>query len=753
MPKWTVLKTSQGKILNNQVISGTADSPLRITRIVASRKGGMSTSQLLSATKETLLSSDRYAQDLQIVDVLGTNQVPPFTEEQAVIVGQLRNDRSDSYMSGTTTWDLCQIGVFAKASDGNEVLFLIAQDSEPDTIPIKSDNIIISNYSFNLLSSEDLQIESTLLNAGGLVTAEVFSALKNRVLAVEEDYLSKTVGGSVLGSVDLCENLTTQNISGKLLANGVYPIISGFSEIDSEVFKENGVKLEDKYYYIKRITTSVDFNDYHGEGYNGIYEICATPTNLPNVAGLGILFVHYHSSTQRTVQIYYPGKYNYPFLRYYNDDTWSTWKRQCDGGNAAAVGGKLVSDLFIKTGQYIRIEETDFNTVTTMGAYTIGTDNGSLMTESKNQPVGAYQWGTLAVFASGSYGLTQVYYTHTGDTYTRGLYGDVNWNSWKKCGENADTLDGKHATDFYPQGTKNGDSTITLQSCYNQINAGEFSDIDITYGMVISKESDNDGDSSDCPSILVSELGDAASFNMRYTDGEFSTNFNTHRRTLSVGASATIVIAASDTYPESAKFSADYICTGTDDSFEIQIAINQLTKGGKIILLNGTYNITTPVEIKYDNISIEGVGNSTILLQQNSVGLFKTTKTIYGLTLKNFKINGVQYLDNLIYISSYLYDCNIEGILYHYNSDTESDFAFVGRSDAKYYLGNSIITNCNLTPSGSVLVYMSNSIFTSNVVNGGIVNLYGSYNIITSNKAPIENISSTNTGNVIANNG
>ena len=111
----------------------------------------MSTSQLLSATKETLLSSDRYAQDLQIVDVLGTNQVPPFTEEQAVIVGQLRNDRSDSYMSGTTTWDLCQIGVFAKASDGNEVLFLIAQDSEPDTIPIKSDNIIISNY-FNLFT-------------------------------------------------------------------------------------------------------------------------------------------------------------------------------------------------------------------------------------------------------------------------------------------------------------------------------------------------------------------------------------------------------------------------------------------------------------------------------------------------------------------------------------------------------------------------------------------------------------------------
>ena len=111
-----------------------------------------------------------------------------------------------------------------------------------------------------------------------------------------------------------------------------------------------------------------------------------------------------------------------------------------NGGNADTVGGKSISDLLAKTNRYLAVESTDFNTITDMGVYTIGTEDGTEMSTGKNQPVGAYQWGTLAVFASGSYGLTQVYYTHIGDTYIRGLYGDVNWNSWKKTGGEADNI-------------------------------------------------------------------------------------------------------------------------------------------------------------------------------------------------------------------------------------------------------------------------------------------------------------------------
>ena len=137
--------------------------------------------------------------------------------------------------------------------------------------------------------------------------------------------------------------------------------------------------------------------------------------------------------------------------------------------NAVKVGGKSVGDLLAKTNRYLAVESTDFNTITGMGVYTIGTEDGTEMSTSKNQPVGAYPWGTLAVFASGSYGLTQVYYTHIGDTYIRGLYGDVNWNSWKKCGENANSVN-KIAKNF----TVKKGSWFKFAKCKKALASGVF---------------------------------------------------------------------------------------------------------------------------------------------------------------------------------------------------------------------------------------------------------------------------------------
>ena len=134
--------------------------------------------------------------------------------------------------------------------------------------------------------------------------------------------------------------------------------------------------------------------------------------------------------------------------------------------NAVKVGGKSVGDLLAKTNKYLAVEDTDFNTITDMGVYTIG---GTEMSDSKNQPVGAYPWGTLAVFASGSHGLTQVYYTHTGDTYVRGLYGDDNWNSWKKCGENANSVN-KIAKNF----TVKKGSWFKFAKCKKALASGVF---------------------------------------------------------------------------------------------------------------------------------------------------------------------------------------------------------------------------------------------------------------------------------------
>jgi len=87
---------------------------------------------------------------------------------------------------------------------------------------------------------------------------------------------------------------------------------------------------------------------------------------------------------------------------------------------------------------------------------------------------------------------------------------------------------------------------------------------------------------------------------------------------------ATFVIAANDSKN---KEKADFVCDGTDDQIEIQAAINSLSPGGgKIILLDGTYNIDSAtnhgdslnaIHLPHINngahITIEGMGGSTIL--------------------------------------------------------------------------------------------------------------------------------------------
>lgn len=70
----------------------------------------------------------------------------------------------------------------------------------------------------------------------------------------------------------------------------------------------------------------------------------------------------------------------------------------------------------------------------------------------------------------------------------------------------------------------------------------------------------------------------------------------------------------------------DYLCTGTSDHTVINNAIAALpTGGGKIVLLEGTYNISGAVLVNKDNVTLEGMGNGTVLKR-----MFNNTNT-YGL--------------------------------------------------------------------------------------------------------------------------
>jgi hypothetical protein len=96
--------------------------------------------------------------------------------------------------------------------------------------------------------------------------------------------------------------------------------------------------------------------------------------------------------------------------------------------------------------------------------------------------------------------------------------------------------------------------------------------------------------------------------------------------TLSPNRSVTLAVAASNSSALSIA-QADYACDGTDDDVQIQLAINSLpTAGGRVILMEGTFNITNAITILKNNVDIEGQGEGSTIVKT-------TVGTIDGFTV------------------------------------------------------------------------------------------------------------------------
>lgn len=119
--------------------------------------------------------------------------------------------------------------------------------------------------------------------------------------------------------------------------------------------------------------------------------------------------------------------------------------------------------------------------------------------------------------------------------------------------------------------------------------------------------------------------------------------------------SATIVVGASNSKYHSANIHAvDYECTGTNDQTVINNAISALpSTGGKIVLLEGTYNISGQITVNKPNVTICGMGNSTVLQRK-----FNGNNVIYvtsaNCELAYFKVDG----DSATYTNTA--NCNIQ---------------------------------------------------------------------------------------------
>jgi len=116
--------------------------------------------------------------------------------------------------------------------------------------------------------------------------------------------------------------------------------------------------------------------------------------------------------------------------------------------------------------------------------------------------------------------------------------------------------------------------------------------------------------------------------------GDFSANVTNNiydKRT------ATIIIAANNSKN---KEGADYICDGINDEVEISNAIGNLTNGGKIVLLEGTFNIMATIYLNRNNLTLTGMGASTILSVSDLPSISRTIWIIANNTeVSNLKID------------------------------------------------------------------------------------------------------------------
>lgn len=136
---------------------------------------------------------------------------------------------------------------------------------------------------------------------------------------------------------------------------------------------------------------------------------------------------------------------------------------------------------------------------------------------------------------------------------------------------------------------------------------------------------------------------------------EFSSAFNTNsfagagemaEKLTDAMRSATIVVGASNSkYHSDHIHAVDYECTGTNDQTVINNATSALpSTGGKIVLLEGTYNISGQINVNKPNVTICGMGNSTVLNCKQGIWGIAATQTNF--TVANLKMTFDTYNGN-----------------------------------------------------------------------------------------------------------
>ena len=193
---------------------------------------------------------------------------------------------------------------------------------------------------------------------------------------------------------------------------------------------------------------------------------------------------------------------------------------------------------------------------------------------------------------------------------------------------------------------------------------------------------------------------------------------------------ATRVVAASNSLD---KTKADYVCDGVDDQEEIQKAIDDLpSSGGSVYLLEGTYNISAPININKSNVTLMGAGAATVLNLTTDNAIQASGVSRIVLSQLRIKYNGYYgcWFKNISYSlleKLWLEGCNINIVKSNFNTIAENFFTPPDRSVTIPPLW---LYDDSWGTDGSSYNIIHNNIFTTANPWGAIGIFYGSCNNI-----------------------
>ena len=163
----------------------------------------------------------------------------------------------------------------------------------------------------------------------------------------------------------------------------------------------------------------------------------------------------------------------------------------------------------------------------------------------------------------------------------------------------------------------------------------------------------------------------------------------------------------------------DYLCDGTADEVEIKAAISALPSGGgEILLLDGTYNISSSIAISKANVVLRGSGPSTVLKRMFNLtslnGVVACSASNCCIRSMNVDGNKVDYSsdDNrAIYASQSAAYIEIEDVI---AKNSHIGIALTGMTGAR-------VSNCIVKTTSSQGFYISNvssAVLDKNIVSG-----------------------------------